>query len=428
MQLKPILLAILALTAGHITYADQSFDYSANLKDGFSLSGYGSSIALEGRIQYDFVNFEGFSAASQTKAFDNSNDSFVRRGNLGLSGVVHEVLPYEARVAYDRKTHDFSFDRAWVGFTGLENIGVYAGRFKYNWGLEGATSSSWTTSNERPIMYDLTTGRDDLDYGYQITSSGLNHSLAVALAKPYFDRDEENPNKNFGYYAKFTFAPIIKPNEVLHLGLNYHDANPDNNDTKIATRLETRSDQDDKLRFAEVNNTYQDREAVAELAYQKNNLRLQGEYFYREVKGKDIGKKKTELQNVRLQGGYIQASYLWNASRKYNVAEGKWGKPTQFNTFEPFLRYEYSQIEPNEAASKKEMNNNVDGIRAINREDKYKINSYVAGINYFMNENIRFTLSYIYSELGNVDTSRNINGIKVKDNNQTVVGRIQFVF
>lgn len=429
---KYTLLILCVTTSMHILAQDE-YDFSHSFEDGFSLSGYGSDIQLEGRLQYDWVNFKNFSAASQNDSFSRNSDHFVRRGNIGLSGTLINAIPYEARIAYDRKEHEWNFDRAWFGYSGWRWADIYFGRMKSNWGLEGTTSSSWITSTERPIMYDLTSGRDDLDYGYTIQTSGANYGFSASAAKLLYDDGDEQINKNFGYYSRLTFAPILTSNHLLHIGVDYHDANPDKNDTKIATRLETRTDEDDKLRFAEVNNTTTDHEHAFELAYQYNSLRFQSEYFSRSIKGEKIETSKKGIvtvspQDVKLSGAYAQVSYLIGSSRKYNVAEGKWGKPNQFNTWEPFIRYEYSDIEPNKAASKKQMNNNIDGIVAMDRDDKYTVKSAVLGANYYLNENLSFKIAYSHSKISNIDTSQIVNGRHVKDTNESLVARMQFVF
>ena len=436
MKINKCGIALLLCLSSQVAISSDDFTYKHNLKDGFGVSAYGSSIDLKGRIQYDVVNFKDYSAASQGTPFKDSTNGIVRRGNIGAEGILLNVLPYEVRLAYDRKKHSWDVDRAWAGFSGWQFADFSFGRDKFGWGLEGATSSSWIVSAERPIMYDLTSGRDDIDYGYMVKKSGSNYSIALQAAKLKYESGDKNINDNFGYYGRLTYAPILSTNQILHLGFSYHDANPDNNDTKIATRLETRTRHDDKLRFADVSNTTKDDESIIELGYQYDSWRLQSEYFFRTVKGADITTKTKkgvttttiDPQNVRLDGGYLQVSYLFDSSRRYSVADGKWGKPNKFNTFEPFYRFEYSSIKPNKAASKKQLNNNVQGVNAVDRDDKYVVQSSVMGVNYFYNENLSFNLSYIHSHISNVDTSKEIDGKSVKNSNDALVARAQFIF
>lgn len=436
MKINKYNLALLFCFSSQVANASDDFSYSSNLADGFAVSAYQSSIALKGRLQYDVVNFKDYSAASQDTPFKDTTNGIVRRGNIGVEGTLINILPYEVRLAYDRKEHSWDVDRAWAGFTGWQFADFYFGRDKFGFGLEGATSSSWALTAERPIMYDLTSGRDDIDYGYAVKKSGSNYSIGLQAAKLKYDSGDKNINDNFGYYGRLTYVPLLSTNQILHLGFSYHDANPDNNDTKIASRLETRTRNDDKIRFADISNTTKDDEAIIELGYQYDSFRLQSEYFYRTVKGADIETKTKkgvttttiDPQSVRLDGGYLQLSYLFDSSRRYSVADGKWGKPNKFNTFEPFYRFEYSSIKPNKAASKKQLNNNVDGVNAVDRDDRFVVKSSVLGVNYFYNENLSFNVSYIHSHISNIDTSKSIDDKSVKNSNDTLVARAQFIF
>jgi len=253
--------------------------------------------------------------------------------------------------------------------------------------------------------------------------AGDNYSLSAQIATNG-DKPDDGNNDIYGYTLRATYAPILEPDQILHLGADYHDANPSDNETKLQSRFGIRSDADDKMRFADIDNTTSDNEYVLEAGYQLKGLRLQSEYFKR----KTHGYNDEDYASSDIDGYYGQISYLFGASRKYDVAKGRWKKPTNFNSYEVFARYESIDINANEAATKKNIDNNVDGVEAAVRGAKHTTNEFTVGVNYFVNESIRTSLNYITYRVSNIDTSADIDGYAVKNDSKAVVARLQYVF
>lgn len=387
---------------------------------------------IGGKLQYDITNFQGLTAASQSDHFGSKTDSIMRRAYLDVDGHIFHVIGYGLRREYERKDRTTDWTRAWLSFEGLSWAKVTVGRYKFGYGLEGASSSSWTTAPERPLIYDFMSGGDDVNKGIMLQAFGKNFSLA---AQYFTNGDFSNDGADRIYSSSYraTFAPIVEPNQVLHFGIDAHRTNTNNNETKLRTRLETRTNADDRMRFADIESTTSDNEFGLEAAYQINGFRIQSEYFRRDTDGysTEVKKKKTNYydQNATIQGGYIQLSYMFGTQRGYDVENGRFTKPLDMNnTFEIFTRYENANIDTNKDATKKNINDNVDGVKAIDRDNGHSIKAYVLGVNYYYNKHVKATLSYSHSHISNIDTSLDIDGYQVKDTNNAINLRLQYVF
>ncbi|MEQ9862470.1 porin [Pectobacterium cacticida] len=425
-KLLVLIVASTTCSAWAGTVTTEGEDLVINTKGGLEIKTVDDEFKFNigGKIQYDVTSFRGLSAASQNKHFASSSDAFVRRGQLSLEGAAFTDWLYGIRFSYDGTEGNTDVDRVWVARDNIFDFAkVTIGKYKVNYGLDNATSSSWITAMERPAMYDFLSGSDDTDFGINISHAGDNYSLMAQVATAG-DKPNDGNNDIYGYTLRATWAPILQPNQILHLGANYHDANPDHNETQLRSRFGIRSDADDRMRFAEITDTTKDHEYALEAAYQLGSLRLQSEYYARQIRGDNDG----EAAKADVNGFYTQLSYLFGTSRGYDAGEGKWKKPRDFNSWEIFARYENTVIDANKTATKKNINNNIDGIFALNRGDKHDVDAFTLGVNYFPNENIRASLNYITYEISNIDTSESIDGRQVKDDSNAIVARLQFAF
>jgi phosphate-selective porin OprO and OprP len=429
--LSPRLLALLiaastsaTVWAGSVTTEGE--DLVINTDGGFEVKTVDDAFKFQlgGKIQYDATSFRGLAAASQNKHFASSSDAFVRRGQLSLEGTAFTDWLYGVRLSYDGTEGNTDVDRVWIA---RDNIFDFAkltfGKYKVNYGIDNATSSSWITAMERPAMYDFLTGSDDPDFGINLSHAGDNYSLMAQVATTG-DKPSDSNNDIYGYTLRATWAPILQPDQILHLGVDFHDSNPDNNETKLRSRFGIRSDADDRMRFADIENTTKDYEYAFEAAYQLGSARLQSEYYARQVRGQNDG----EEAKADVNGYYAQISYLFGTSRGYDAGEGKWKSPRDFNSWEIFARYENTVIDANKAATQKNIDDNIDGIYALNRGAKHDVDAFTVGVNYFPNKNIRASLNYITYKISNIDTTQEIDGRTVKDDSNAIVARLQYAF
>ena len=391
------------------------------------------SFKLGGKLQWDATNFDGLQAADQNNPFDDTFNTYIRRGEIGLEGVAYKDWGWGVRLSYDGFADGTDVDRAYVTYTGLEVVDVTIGRFGVDYGLEGTTSSSWITAIERPFMYDFLHGDEDAQFGVNVKHSGDNYGLMAQVAT--YDESDNNNNYEtdgndelFGYTLRAHWAPYLNGTDVVHLAANYHDSSSDDDRARARTRMGIRSDDDMRLTFADVDVADKDSEWLLESGVQFGGLRAQAEYFQRSISGEtDLGADS----DADLSGYTAQVSYMFGAARGYKGSDGKWDKPTDMKgTWEVFARYENTEVDSD--ANAIPSNLGLTGIVAADTSDEFEASAMVVGVNYFATPAVRMSLNYVDYEVDNVNTSASLtkNGktYKVEDDGQAIVGRLQYVF
>jgi phosphate-selective porin OprO/OprP len=386
------------------------------------------SFKLSGKLQWDATNFDGLMAADQNDPFDDTFNTYIRRGEFGLEGTAYSDWDWGLRLSYD-EADDTSVDRAYIAYTGLDLGTFTVGRFGVDYGLEGTTSSSWITAIERPFMYDFLHGDEDTQFGVNFKHSGDNYGLMAQVAT-YEDGDNSNNYESdgndelYGYTLRAHWAPYLNGTDVVHLAANYHDSSSDDDRARARTRMGIRSDNDFRLTLGDVRVADKDSEWVLESGAQFGSLRAQAEYFQRSISGEDLVGAKSD---VDLSGYHAQMSYMFGATRGYKGSDGKWDKPTDMKgTWEVFARYESTTVDSDTNAIPGNLG--LAGIVAADTGDEFDASAMVVGVNYFATPAVRVSLNYIDYQVDNIDTSSQVGGNDVQDDGKAIVGRLQYVF
>ncbi len=383
------------------------------------------SFKLSGKLQWDATQFDGLMAADQNKPFDDTFNTFIRRGEFGLEGTAYSDWDWGLRLSYD-EADDTSVDRAFIAYTGLD-IGTFTvGRFGVDYGLENSTSSSWITAIERPFMYDFLNGDEDTQFGVNFKHSGDNYGLMAQVATYEGDNNYKNEDNDelYGYTLRAHWAPYLNGTDVIHLAANYHNSESDDNRARARTRMGIRSDNDFRLTFGDVRVADKDVEWVLESGAQFGSFRAQAEYFQRQISGETQAGAKSD---VDLSGYYAQVSYMFNGVRQYKAADGKWDKPDNMKgSWEIFARYESTTIDSDAGAIPGNLG--LAGIVADDVNDEFETKAMVVGVNYFVTPSVRTSLNYIDYQVDNINTSNQVGGKSVQDDGKAIVGRLQYVF
>ncbi|MHA6494699.1 OprO/OprP family phosphate-selective porin [Pseudomonas borbori] len=389
------------------------------------------SFKLSGKLQWDATNFDGLMAADQNDPFDDTFNTFIRRGEFGLEGTAYSDWDWGLRLSYDGSAagENTAVDRAFIAYTGLDFGTFTVGRFGVDYGLENSTSSSWITAIERPFMYDFLHGDEDTQFGVNFKHSGDSYGLMAQVAT--YDESDNNNNYEsegndelFGYTLRAHWAPYLDGTDVVHLAANYHDSSSDDDRARARTRMGIRSDNDFRLTFADVDVADKDSEWVLESGAQFGGLRGQAEYFQRSIAGEtDAGLDS----DVDMNGYTAQVSYMIGAARGYKGSDGKWDKPTDMKgTWEVFARYENTTIDSDEDAIPGSLG--LAGVVAADASDEFEASAMVVGVNYFATPAVRMSLNYVDYEVENLDTESQVDGVDVQDDGKAIIGRLQYVF
>lgn len=385
------------------------------------------SFKLGGKLQWDATNFDGLMAAAEKDPFEDTFNTFIRRGEIGMEGVAYTDWDWGIRLSYDDSADgsETTVDRAFIAYNGLDFAAITIGRFGVDYGLENATSSSWITAIERPFMYDFLNGDEDTKFGVNAKHSGDNYGLMAQVAT-YDDRhhETEGNNERFGYTLRAHWAPYLQGNDVVHLAANFHNSEADDDRARARTRMGIRSDQDFRLTLGDVAVADKDNEWVLEAGAQFGSFRAQSEYFQRAISGENTTGTKAD---VDVSGFNAQVSYMFGAQRGYKGSDGKWDKPTDMKgTWEVFARYEQATVDSDSAAIPGNLG--MAGIVAQDPTDEFKAKAFVVGANYFINPAVRASLNYIDYQVDNINTSNSVDGNRVQDDGKAIVGRLQYVF
>ncbi|WP_313054790.1 OprO/OprP family phosphate-selective porin [Pseudomonas lopnurensis] len=412
------------------TVTTDGADVVINTKGGLQVATVDKAFSFRvgGKLQFDAVSFDGLQAASQNQPFDETFNTFVRRGELSVEGNAYKDYGYGLRLAYDDSSvgDGTAVDRFFIIYSGLHFVDVTVGRYGVDYGLENTTSNSWITGIERPFMYEFLNGDEDTKFGVRVAHFGDNYGLTAQLG--HYDTYESADSGNdeaFGYTLRANWAPYLNGTDVVHLGANFHSSNPDDDRARARTRLGIRSDNDDRLVFADSAIADKDTEWVLEVGTQLGAFRAQAEYFQRNIKSDTAAGESADSD---LSGYYGQVSYMFGGVRKYKAAAGAWDKPSEAGAIEIFARYEKNTVDSDAGAIPGQLNDQVAGIVAADVNDEFDINAFVVGVNYFPTPALRLSLDYTDYEVDNINTNLMIGDAGVQDDGKAITGRLQFVF
>ena len=286
---------------------------------------------------------------------------------------------------------------------------VSAGNFKEDFSMEQTTSSRYLPMMERPMVVQAFAPSRHLGIDVKFRKDWFYASAGAFFQ--IIDNDEtktwvEDANKDNGrsqgysYTGKVVFNPFWKDiDRGIHIagGASYRtpktDADPrEYNGFRYSVRNSTSINRK-KYLDTDRHPGVTDHEFLwnAELAGHYRGLRVQGEYiqmnnYFRENRtGMYEG-----IKNYTFDGWYAMAGImLFGGEQRYNMGDAKFTQPTrgrEWGDIELLVRYDYLNLN----------DRNIYGGAGQN---------YTFGINYYVNDNVKFVLNYQYS-----DNDRYANG------------------
>ncbi|MGY0218971.1 OprO/OprP family phosphate-selective porin [Endozoicomonadaceae bacterium StTr2] len=367
------------------------------------------SFKLSGKLQWDYAGYDDIyaqeNAASATEK-RSGRTGYIRRAEIGLSGKAYDDWKYKLKLEKD-SDDKIELGDAKITYTGIKPVDITVGRWGFDYGLENTTSSSWIMGIERPMIYDALNGDEGNDYGIEVATAGKNYTVALGIHRQDENKDVKNSKKDqFGFAMRGTFAPVMTDDMLVHLGVNYYNANPDKNAVGAAkTRIGVKKAEKQSL-FSNIASAKDDTEYTLEAALQFQSLQLQAEYFNRNIKAEAAN------SDVKLSGYYGQVSYMVDGGKR-SYKDGAFGKP-KGGSIEVFARFSDMTVDADSAVSKGYNNKDVE------------VSSYTLGVNYFPTKNIRASLNYVSGQLDNYTGIKNVS--TADDDGSAVVGRLQYVF
>lgn len=360
-------------------------------------------LGLNGRGHFDVHSLYPDNANIDYPAFgsqlltDNQRDGFNwRRTYATLTGKIHDLnFKFENDFAINANS-DFphSLREAWVSAK-LGNGQLTVGQFKPYRGMEELTSSNEITLMERPSTSStgLYSGRQFLTgIGYR---SFIRENIGVGIqvmSLSHFGL----PLEGISYGGRAVWLPFDQEGNILHLGFSIsHDiANKDSLAASVVDIYGGRQGISQSLGIAGsvLNASGRNSQVTfsAEAAYSRGTFSLQGEYAFARLDNTHL--RHNGAHDSIIQAHYVQASwFVTGENAVYRKERGAFGKPQpigKWGALELAGRYDFAE----------NIHQNLTANPCGTNTSKCQVQIVTFGINWYLQQNIRFMLNYYLSE------------------------------
>lgn len=375
---------------------------------------------IGGRIHadYGFVNDDYFGADNTGIGNEFGDGSQFRRARLGMNGTMFSDWMYKLEVNYTGGGSDakVDFTDVFIGYRGFDNTVIRLGRHKMPAGLEELTSSNRISTMERTMATN--TFALSRQNGLSVATKGNNWTATggVWMGEGNGSTDNNNKDSDWGVAGRFTFAPIQERNSVIHLGASayYNDfEKTGGNDRNIQVRQRANRFVSDRPVQITYNNTQSATTYGLELATIQGPFSLQGEYFYSTLDRKGF-------KDADIDGWYVLGTFtLTGETRGYRDGVMRTISPRNavghggFGAWELVARYDELDLWDSSAARE---GGSVQGLRGTKAEN------WTLGLNWYVNDNIRFMANYVHSDIKDNSAADNKGKIKAF----TLRGQVSF--
>ncbi|MCE2871470.1 MAG: hypothetical protein LW714_08700 [Oxalobacteraceae bacterium] len=352
-----------------------------------------NTIQLMGRLHMDYRSYSSGYATGATEK-DNLTDALdVRRARIGVRGQIEKDFKYEIQGTYGMADNGMSdsstiVDIAFVDYAANPAAIFRAGKFKMPFSLEQLTSSNNIDFMERSFA-----NQNEGEYVPGKETGVMLHGSPVAGASYGLAFSRGRANKNAQYDgADFigrgttNIAKLMGRDDIVtHLGIGYSSG-------KVKSATSYASARDESRAFS---GFFGGTEAVSagatrtrsdvEYAIAYGPYKAQGEFFqigYSDTTGTNAGSNAVKMNYNEL---------LWNItgeSHNYNNANGTFGwiKPNNKFTSNGGLGAWQLGVRLSD----------FDGSDFTPAAGKTaKATSMTAGLNWYVNDNVRFMLNYV---------------------------------
>ena len=303
-------------------------------------------------------------------------------------------------------------ERAYLSYTGVKPFGgqlaVEAGYMKVPYGLDETMSSNDTLFLERASSEVIAT---DIAAGNKRSAFGARWYNDIFWAGAYatgpttgaiHSASSTNPDgttEQLGATARVAGQAVSGNNYSLHLGADAefliippHNLVDDSFTLTLSDRPELRIDPTVIITTDAISGVSAAQVYSAEAAATYGPLFLQGEYFRYNVDRNNL----PGLPSLKFNGGYAQASLvLTGETRRYIASEAAYGGIIPANPFSPWGGGWGAW----EIAGRVSTMNLNDQLGTTNGVAGGQQTIYTAGLNWYVNTNVRFMLDYLHGNI-----------------------------
>ncbi len=352
----------------------------------------------------------------------------IRRARFAVKGQIDEN--WYGEFDMDLANGLVELKDAIVRYTGVPNLDIQVGNFKENFSIQRNTTSRYLMFMERPMVCSALTPSRHLGFNVKYAKDWIWASAGIF--GPEFAGAEEwtniaDNNKDYGrpcgysLTAKTVFRPLYQlDNASLHIGLAYSyrtplasEATGDWGSFRASCRNSTSINRKKYIDTNLVPNYDHSHLFTAELAGHWEGLRYEAAYIGNVAQFKDGASKY-------FSGWYVQAGYLlFGGKQRYDSKGAKYTKVERgrkWGDIELCGRVETVDLNADKALAPNLQK--VMGGSAM---------AYTLGINYYVNNNVKFQLNYQFNDNDRFANGKNKlfsgldeNGAPTKDPYKTV--------
>ncbi len=370
-------------------------------------------VHVRGRVFADAAWLEDDNSNVNSGQGNQGVASELRAARLGIEGKAWKEVKYKFEV--DFADNEVDLKDATIGYKWAT-----VGQFKTQNSLEEQTSARFTTFLERAAFTDAFNLDRRIGFGGKV--GGKNWAVDSGIFSQ--NAGEEAINETFAVATRGHYALDLggEQTNVVHLGAHsrFRFCDSENSDGISATRCANESVQYRQRPFfhtsrvrhidtGTITGVQSDVLAGGEFAWVGGPFSVQAEGAYTNVQ-----RTRDELNSGDLWGGYVDVSYfVTGESRNYSKGSGKFGRvkvknalfePGGFGAIQLAGRFDYVSL--------------TDSDAGIEGGEQY---SAIAGVNWYMNDHVRFVLDYAHTKVMNgpeavndADGNSSINGVGLR--------------
>ncbi|WP_165190720.1 porin [Caulobacter soli] len=367
--------------------------------------------------------------ASVTNGRDLNSGTNFRRARLGMDGKLFKNFDYNVLLDFGGAGTDGSgtLQELWLQYN-YAPFKVKVGAFAPNVGLEDVASTNGSLFPERPSGSELSRGLAGADkrIGLQVQAVGERYLISGAITGAKAG-DPATADEQLGYVGRVAFVPLKGLDWLVHVGANAsvvatpaQTADTGLYNITVSDRPELRVDGTQLISSGAIDSTG-GRHYGFELAAQKKNFFVQGEYFDIAL---DRRNPAANVTDPKFKAWYVEGSWiLTGEARKYSATNFAFDAPAVDKPFDP-KKGQWGAWELAARYSVADLNYHEYSRVAADRVRGGDQQITSVGLNWFPNTATKFSLDYLDVSVDR----RNAAGLQAGQDYHVVNLRSQYAF
>ncbi len=313
--------------------------------------------------------------AAHKEDYRDLGDGFsMRRAWIGINGELNPNWNYQFLFSFS-ESGQVSPILLYLQYTGWDYGNITIGQVKQAYGLEWLTSSNNLTMLERSLPVAAFSSSFRTGLIYNINRDRWTMTLMAYGKNTGAETRTSQGDEGLGLGGRFTFLPVYAENSFIHFGIAAHTEEPQDknvNNIRFTTRPESMPSTLRLVDTEQISDVKSINRLGIEAALVKGPLSFQSEWMYVNTK------RGSGVNDVDFSGWYVTGSYfITGESRGYRNGVFRGVSPKgNYGAVEVTARYSTISLD----------NGDIFGG---------KQNNVALGLNWYVNDKVRFMFNYI---------------------------------